>query len=148
MRPAPHFEFLARLDDAVLAFLARDPLGQFGQALAEVLAGRIAQALARLGQVGDAVADVAGAALAGDLRLQVRPAHRRGLQAGHLLDRAVLAAGDVEHLAVGGGFSSASMKARAMSRTWTKSRRCWPSSKIIGAWPLAIREAKIASTPV
>ena len=46
------------------------------------------------------------------------------------------------------GLSSASRKARATSRTWTKSRRCWPSSNTIGAWPLAMREAKIASTPV
>ncbi len=31
---------------------------------------------------------------------------------------------------------SASANARAASETWTKSRRCSPSSKIIGAWPL------------
>jgi hypothetical protein len=46
------------------------------------------------------------------------------------------------------GACSASAKARATSLTWTKSRRCSPSSKIIGGCPLSRREAKIASTPV
>ena len=36
----------------------------------------------------------------------------------------------------------------ATSLTWTKSRRCSPSSNTMGRWPLAMREEKMASTPV
>ncbi len=46
------------------------------------------------------------------------------------------------------GRSSASRKARATSDTCTKSRFWAPSSNTIGRASLAIREAKMASTPV
>ena len=46
------------------------------------------------------------------------------------------------------GWTSASQKARATSLMWTKSRLCSPSSKIIGRWPFASREEKMARTPV
>ena len=44
--------------------------------------------------------------------------------------------------------SNASVHARATSCTETKSRRCLPSSKTIGALPLSSRAANIANTPV
>ena len=46
------------------------------------------------------------------------------------------------------GARSARRQARATSCTLTKSRRCWPSSKISGGRSLSNRDAKIASTPV
>ena len=44
--------------------------------------------------------------------------------------------------------SSASRFAAATSLTWTKSRLCRLSSKIIGEWPLKMREEKVEMTPV
>ncbi len=46
-----------------------------------------------------------------------------------------------------GPADSASRFARATSRTWTKSRRWWPSSNTWGARPADSAERKIAATP-
>ena len=45
------------------------------------------------------------------------------------------------------GTSSARRLAAATSRTWTKSRACWPSSNTLGGRPAASADRKIEATP-
>src|SRR5690606_23850295 len=82
--------------DAVLGLLALDPAGELYETFAEARLRNEAQLLADLRDVGEAVADVAGTRLARDLRLDLAAAHSGRQQLRDVLNRAVLAAADVE----------------------------------------------------
>ena len=118
-----------------LTALCRDPFGEFIEAVGEVPLRREAKA-ARARAMSAKQWRISPVRALPAFRTQVAPAHRRGKRPRHpgpsrsaplpMLKRAR------PQLAV----SSASRKAWATSSTWTKSRRCAPSSKTIGGWPL------------
>ena len=64
-------QLLQRLVAGLGCRLASDPFDQFGEAVLELGCCLEAEQVAGAGRVGEAVADVAGAELAGDLRLQI-----------------------------------------------------------------------------
>src|SRR5215217_6823974 len=83
-------ELGAGLVDAVVGGLDRNPFGEFGEALLKVLARHKAEPFGGLGAVAEAVADVADAALADDLRRDLVLAHRAGEFLRHLGHRAIV----------------------------------------------------------
>src|SRR4051794_22025933 len=94
------FELGARLVDMIFRALAADPLGQLGEALVKILLGPKAEDFRGSGRVTKAVANVAGAALADDFRLDVVAVESASDRARNFLDAPVLARTDVENLAV------------------------------------------------
>src|SRR5215208_1696760 len=78
----------------------RHPLRQLGNALIEILPGTEAEDPRGLRAVAKAVTDIADAALADDVRLNIVAIERTCDRLRHLLHAAVLAGADVDDLAV------------------------------------------------
>src|SRR5829696_7910896 len=92
------FELLRSDRDEILWRLVGEPIGQRDEAILERQLRLVTEPIRRLGDVGEAVADVADAAPAGDLRLDVA-AERRRQQARDVGHGPRAAAADVEGLA-------------------------------------------------
>src|SRR3954468_22679719 len=84
----------------VVRSLARDPFGELREAFIEVLLRAEAQDIGRFAAVAEAMANVADPRLAGDLRLDVAAAERARDRTRDVIDAAVYAGADVEHLRV------------------------------------------------
>src|SRR5579883_2571564 len=93
-----HFQFAPRWIATIDRFLLRDPVGNFGDAFAEILARNEAELPFGFRNVGETMPDIAGARLAGDFRRNVAP-HRGGECRGDVEDRPGFAAADVVDLA-------------------------------------------------
>src|SRR3546814_19010025 len=84
---------------AVTGTLAGATLDQFVQRVLQAMPRFVAQPLARPGDAGDAMPDVAAPRLAKHLRLQVRSPHGTGQQTGYGLHGVVASASEVDHSA-------------------------------------------------
>ena len=92
---------MAGLVDAIGGLLARDPSGKLGEAAVEFLPLRVEpENLGRARDVGEAVANVAGARLADNVGCQLLTAHRRGEAGRHIGDADAVAAANVEDAAI------------------------------------------------
>src|SRR5687768_365603 len=92
----PIRELLSRRGDLVLRALRAEPRRQLLEPLLEGDLRRVAEPLARLADVGEAVPDVADAVLAGDLGRDRLLAEHAGHGRRHVAHRARLPAADVE----------------------------------------------------
>ena len=87
----------------VVGGLGADPVGEFAHGVFEEVRGLEAEQGAGLGDVGEAVADVALARLAEQLRAQMRDLHGAGEDVGDVGHRVGVAAADIDDVAGGVG---------------------------------------------
>src|SRR4051812_25818654 len=93
------FEFAARLMDAIVSLLFRNPVRELCQSRTEILFGSEAELLLGFADGGEAVPDVPGAELAGHFGGKVGAVHSLRQTDRDVFHRSRPAAADIEYLA-------------------------------------------------